>query len=118
MIVYTKDHNLWLKKSEEPDSLSVQLTSDGCRDFSYSDDDEGENARVFTTKARWIKGQNRLYVLRVDKREVGTLPVVETLSGRPRLLKSSFGSSKYMMPGDIAVLHCRSLMRRVVLSRK
>lgn len=105
LIVYTKDHNLWLKKSDEPDSLSVQLTADGCRDFSYSDDDEGENARVFTTKARWIKGQNRLYVLRVDKREVGTLPVVETLSGRPRLLKNSFGSSKYMMPGDKAVLH-------------
>lgn len=105
LVVFSKNHNIWLRKSDEPDSLAVQLTDDGCRDFSYSDDDEGENTRVFTTKARWIKGQNRLYVLRMDKRGIGTLPVVETLSGRPRLTNNSFGSSKYMMPGDKAVLH-------------
>lgn len=102
--VFSRCHNIWLKKRGEADSTAVQLTHDGVEYFSYSDDEAGKGERVFTTKARWIKGTNRLFVIREDHRGQQTLPVVNNLAGRPVVSNTAIGRSPfYIMAGDKTV---------------
>ena len=98
-VAFSKRHNVWLRRSDEPDSLARPLTTDGVKEFSYSDNEMDDNDRIFTTKARWLKGTHRLFAIRVDNRGIGTLPVVSSSFGRPRLV-TSIGGDKYIMPGD------------------
>lgn len=98
-VAFSKRHNVWLRRSDEPDSLARPLTTDGVKEFSYSDNEMDDNDRIFTTKAHWLKGTHRLFAIRVDNRGIGTLPVVSSSFGRPRLV-TSIGGDKYIMPGD------------------
>ena len=99
--VFSRGHNIWLRKGDEPDSLARRITDDGMENFSYSDNEVGEAVDIFTAKARWLKGTRRLFVIREDNRGIGTLLVVSSAGGgRPRLVTPVSGSGKYTMPGD------------------
>lgn len=100
-LVFSKGHNIWLRRHHEPDSLARRVTDDGVENFSYSDDETGEGSKIFTTKARWLKGTRRLFVIREDNRGIGALLVVSSIGGgRPRPVTSISGGGKYVMPGD------------------
>lgn len=99
-VAFSKRHNVWLRKMDEPDSLAHPLTTDGVKEFSYSDDEMSDSDRVFTTKARWLKGTHRLFVIREDNRGIRTLPVVSSTMGQLRMVTPMSGSGKYTMPGD------------------
>lgn len=99
-VAFSKNHNVWIRKAEESDSLARQLTRDGEKRFSYSDDEENGD-KIFTTIARWLKGTHRMFVLREDNRGIGALPlVVTTGKARPYLHISLSDLTKYPMPGD------------------
>lgn len=100
-VVFAKDHNIWLRRGNEPDSLAVSVTRDGVENFSYSGEETGDGSRVFTTRAHWLPGTRRLYVARPDNRGITNLLVVSSIAGgRPRLVGTIGGSGKYVMPGD------------------
>lgn len=105
-VAYSKEHNLWLRKESAPDSLARQITTDGVQEFSYSDDASGDGKRVFTTRAKWIKGTHRMFVIREDIRGLETLLLVSSSNtGRPRMVTFMTGNQKYTMPGDKKVPH-------------
>ena len=95
---YCIGHNLYI---EHAGGRTVQVSDNGCAEFSYSDDDYNRDSVLFTTRGTWIPGTHYLYVLREDHRGMGTLPVVASVSGaRPRLVTSITGGNKFAMPGD------------------
>lgn len=105
-VAFAKEHNVWIRKIDEPDSLARHVTTDGVREHSYSDDGLGDGKRVFSTRARWLKNTNRMYVQREDIRGLETLLLVSSSkSGRPRMVTFLTGNQKYTMPGDKKVPH-------------
>ncbi|MDX2413649.1 MAG: DPP IV N-terminal domain-containing protein [Bacteroidales bacterium] len=96
-IAYAKNHNLFLMKANDPDSVEIQFTSDGELNYGY------EGYRSDTTKdkkvrsgARWFKDETKLYVTKSDSRKVKDLFVINSLSN-PRPTLETY---KYAMPGD------------------
>ncbi|MCD6332004.1 MAG: DPP IV N-terminal domain-containing protein [Bacteroidales bacterium] len=96
-IVFAKEHNLYLMKAKDPDSVEYQLTTDGEQYYSYQ-----ANSRDTTTgkrlraNARWFKDGTKLYSVRRDSRKVKNLWVINVLKDpRPEL-----ETYKYAMPGD------------------
>ncbi|MCP4726996.1 MAG: prolyl oligopeptidase family serine peptidase [bacterium] len=96
-VVYAKDHNLYLMKPNDADSVEIQLTTDGEKWYSYasSDDDTSKTKRLYT-RATWFRDSKKLYIRRSDNRKVEDLWVINsTAKGRPKL-----ETYKYPMPGD------------------
>lgn len=95
-IAFAKDHNLYIMRSDDPDSTEIQLTEDGERWFSYQADhgDTTSNERL-RSRARFFDDEQKIYVSRTDAREVGELWVINTLDKRPTL-----ETYKYGMPGE------------------
>lgn len=99
-IAFAKNHNLYLMKSNDPDSTEIQLTTDGEAYFSFA---AGRNAQTEddTTKryrpvARWFKDGTKLYSNRSDSRKVSDLWVIDEMAD-PRPTLETY---KYAMPGD------------------
>ena len=96
-IAFAKNHNLFLMKANDPDSVEIQLTTDGVLHYGY------EGYRSDTTKdkrvrsgARWFKDETKLYVTKTDSRKVKDLFVINALANpRPEL-----ETYKYAMPGE------------------
>jgi dipeptidyl-peptidase-4 len=96
-IAYAKNHNLYIMKSNDPDSVEIQLSTDGELNYSYA------SSRADTTKdkkvrsiARWFENEEKLYVVKSDSRKVGDLFVINVLADpRPEL-----ETYKYSMPGE------------------
>ena len=100
-VAFSKGHNVWVRRADEPDSLACPLTTDGMERFSYSDNECGDGEEVFTTKALWLRGTHRMFVIREDNRGIGSLPVVVSVGrARPYLYVSMSDLTTYMMPGD------------------
>ncbi len=96
-VIFTKNHNLFLKNLKLPGSDSEQLTNDGEKWFSYSEK-EGEDSigEISGTIAEWFPDSQKMYILRKDKRKVKDLFLVHsTAVPRPTL-----ESYKYAMAGD------------------
>lgn len=96
-IAYAKNHNLFIMKAKDKDSVEIQLTTDGERYYSYSGNSEDTSK---TKKARanvdWFKNSKKLYAERQDERKVKDLFVVDVLAQpRPKL-----ETYRYSMPGD------------------
>ncbi|WP_020401934.1 S9 family peptidase [Gracilimonas tropica] len=95
-IAFTKNHNLFLMRSDDPDSTEIQLTEDGERWFSYQADqgDTTSNERL-RTRANFFDDETKLYIQRTDNRDVDELWVINSLGERPEL-----ETYKYSMPGE------------------
>ncbi len=94
-IVFAKRHNLYLMRTDDKDSVEIQLTTDGEPFYSYASNERDTSGKRTWAKARWFKDSKRLYVQRVDNRKVQDLWVIDVLSKRPKL-----ESYRYSMPGD------------------
>jgi len=76
-VAFAKNHNLYIMRSDDPDSVEIQLTTDGERWYSYASEhgDTTQEKRV-RTRASWFKDSKKLFVKRQDYRKVGELFVV------------------------------------------
>ncbi|MGN6420070.1 MAG: DPP IV N-terminal domain-containing protein, partial [Pseudobacter sp.] len=93
--LFARQHNLWLKRTA--DSLEQPLTNDAGLYYSFNVNDEDTSSRKETnSEAVWIKGSECYYAVRKDRRKVGMMAVVHTLTQpRPRTV-----SYKYETPLD------------------
>lgn len=93
--LFARSHNLFLRRCA--DSAEFQLSNDASLYYSFGiNDDDTSSVRDAPSEAVWIKGTARFYVLRKDRRRVGTMSVLHTLfNPRPRL-----ETYKYELPGD------------------
>ncbi len=96
-IAFAKNHNLYLMKAGDSDSVEYQLTDDGEKYYSYgaSDSDTTTTKRV-RARAMWFKDSKKLYVKRTDSRKVGDLWVINSY-GKDRPTLETY---KYPMPGE------------------
>jgi dipeptidyl aminopeptidase/acylaminoacyl peptidase len=95
-IAFAKNHNLFVMKANDADSVEIQLTEDGERwnSFQASDGDTTTNKRLRSI-ANWFENDNTFWAKRSDKRKVGDLWVINSLKKRPEL-----ETYKYPMPGE------------------
>jgi dipeptidyl aminopeptidase/acylaminoacyl peptidase len=98
-IAYAKNHNLYLMKAKDKDSVEYQYTTDGERYYSYAGYGNSEDTSK-TKKVRagidWFKNSKKIIVQRDDERKVKDLFVIDVLAQpRPKL-----ETYRYSMPGD------------------
>jgi len=98
-IAYAKNHNLFLMKTKDKDSVEIQLTTDGERYYSYAgsgnSEDTTRNKKV-RAGVDWFKNSKKLYAERQDERKVKDLFVIDVLAQpRPKL-----ETYRYSMPGE------------------
>lgn len=96
-IAFAKNHNLYLMKANDKDSVEIQLTTDGERYYSYAanTEDTVKNKRV-RARVSWFKNSKKLYNIREDERKVRDLFVIDVLAQpRPKL-----ETYRYSMPGE------------------
>jgi dipeptidyl-peptidase-4 len=96
-IAYTKNHNLFLMKAKDKDSVEIQLTTDGERYYSYARNSEDTTKNKKTRAAiEWFKNSKKLFIERQDERKVKDLFVIDVLAQpRPKL-----ETYRYSMPGE------------------
>lgn len=95
-IAFSKKHNLYLMKANDPDSMEYQLTESGERWYSFqADGGDTTSTERLHSGARWFKDSNKLYIKRRDARDVKELWVINSLGDRPKL-----ETYKYPMPGE------------------
>ncbi|MFN8241858.1 MAG: DPP IV N-terminal domain-containing protein [Bacteroidales bacterium] len=96
-IAFSKNHNLFLMKAKDKDSVEYQLSTDGERYHSFSawSEDTIKNKRR-RANVEWFKNSKKLYVERQDERKVKDLFVIDVLAQpRPKL-----ETYRYSMPGE------------------
>ena len=96
-IAYAKNHNLFLMKAKDKDSIEIQLTTDGERYYSYARNSE-DTTKNKKTRAdiEWFKNSKKLFIERKDERKVKDLFVIDVLAQpRPKL-----ETYRYSMPGE------------------
>jgi dipeptidyl-peptidase 4 len=95
-IAFSRKHNLYMMRADDPDSTEIQLTEDGERWYSYqASDGDTTSTKRLRSRANWFEDEKKLYVRRQDRREVEDLWVINSLGDRPKL-----ETFKYPMPGD------------------
>jgi dipeptidyl-peptidase-4 len=97
LIAFARNHNLFLMKAKDKDSVEIQLTTDGERYYSFAanSEDTTKNKRV-RANVDWFKNSKKLYVERPDERKVKDLFVIDVLAQpRPKL-----ETYRYAMPGE------------------
>jgi dipeptidyl-peptidase 4 len=96
-IAYAKNHNLYLMKAKDKDSVEIQLTTDGERYYSYAANSEDTTkTKKIKASVDWFKNSKKLYIIRQDERKVKDLFVVDVLAQpRPKLQ-----TYRYSMPGE------------------
>ncbi len=95
-IAFAREHDLYVMRTDDPDSTEIRLTEDGERWYSYqaSHGDTTSTERL-RSRASWFEDSKKLYVKRQDWRDVDELWVINNVSSRPEL-----ETYKYNMPGD------------------
>jgi dipeptidyl-peptidase-4 len=98
-IAFARNHNLYLMKAHDKDSVEYKLSDDGEQYFSYSgrfsSDDTAKDKRV-RANVRWFRNSEKLYTVRYDQRKVKDLYLVNVLA-EPRPTLESY---RYAMPGE------------------
>ncbi|MFO7851024.1 MAG: DPP IV N-terminal domain-containing protein [Bacteroidota bacterium] len=96
-IAYAKNYNLYIMKANDPDSVEIQLTTDGELHYGYASSraDTARDKKVRSI-ARWFENEEKLYVIKSDSRKVGELFVINSLT-KPRPELETY---KYSMPGE------------------
>lgn len=97
MIAYAKNHNLFLMKAKDKDSVEIQLSTDGERYYSYARNSEDTTKnKKRRANVEWFKNSKKLYVEKQDERKVKDLFVIDVLAQpRPKL-----ETYRYSMPGE------------------
>ena len=95
-IAFAREHDLYIMKTDDPDSSEIRLTEDGERWFSYqADHGDTTSTKRLRSRAVWFEDSEKLYVKRQDWIDVDELWVINTLAERPEL-----ETYKYNMPGE------------------
>lgn len=96
---YAKNHNLYIMRANDKDSVEIQLTEDGERYYSFASGRDSEDTirnKKVRTNVRWFKNEKKLYIVRQDQRKVKDLFVIDVLAQpRPKL-----ETYRYSMPGE------------------
>ncbi|WP_426492605.1 DPP IV N-terminal domain-containing protein [Hymenobacter sp. 102] len=103
LAAFIKDDNLWVRDTQT--NQLTQLTTDGTKDYGYATDNAGwthSDAPVL----RWSPDSRKIATFRQDQRNVGSMYLVSTNIGHPKL-----ESWKYPLPGDKDI----ALIERVVV---
>ncbi|RSK31761.1 S9 family peptidase [Hymenobacter metallilatus] len=103
LAAFIKDDNLWVRNTGT--NQLTQLTTDGTKDHGYATDNAGwshSNKAVL----RWSPDSRKIATFRQDQRNVGSMYLVSTNIGHPRL-----DSWKYPLPGDQDI----AMIERVVI---
>jgi len=97
MFAYAKNHNLYIMKAKDKDSVEIQLTTDGERYYSFAanGEDTTRNKKV-RANVEWFRNSKKLYVEREDSRKVKDLFVIDVLA-KPRPKLQTY---RYSMPGE------------------
>ncbi|MEX2463903.1 MAG: DPP IV N-terminal domain-containing protein, partial [Balneolaceae bacterium] len=95
-IAFAREHDLYVMKTDDPDSSEIRLTEDGEKWYSFqqSHGDTTTTERL-RSRAVWFEDSKKLYVKRQDWRDVGELWVINTIAQRPEL-----ETYKYNLPGE------------------
>ncbi|MCP4726563.1 MAG: S9 family peptidase [bacterium] len=97
VIVFAKDHDLYIMYTDDPDSTEYRLTTDGEKDYSYRsssrDTSKSERKKANLT---WFRDSSKFYSIRRDQRKVNDLYLINSLS-KPRPTLETY---KYTMPGE------------------
>jgi dipeptidyl-peptidase 4 len=112
---YAKNHNLYIMKAKDKDSLEIQLTTDGERYYSYArnSEDTTTNKKV-RANVDWFKNSKKLYVEKQDERKVKDLFVIDVLAQpRPKL-----ETYRYSMPGEQFVPQRELLIFDVAIKKR
>ncbi len=96
-IVFARQHNLYMIKADDTDSVETQLTTDGERWFSYqSNGGDTTSDKRLQAWVSWFKDEKKFYITRYDMRKVKEMAVINSVSDpRPKV-----ETYKYSMPGD------------------
>ncbi|MFO7848165.1 MAG: DPP IV N-terminal domain-containing protein [Balneolaceae bacterium] len=95
-IAFARQHDLYLLKTDDPDSTEIRLTDDGERWYSFqADHGDTTSTERLRSRAQWFEDSEKLYVKRQDWRDVDELWVINTVTERPEL-----ETYKYNMPGE------------------
>ena len=98
-ITFARNHNLFLMKAKDKDSVEIQLTTDGERYYSFAGFGHSEDtarSKKVRANVQWFKNEKKLYVIRDDERKVKDLFVIDVLAQpRPKL-----ETYRYSMPGE------------------
>jgi len=95
-IAFAREHDLYLMRTDDPDSTEIRLTDDGERWYSFqADHGDTTSTERLRSRAQWFEDSEKLYVKRQDWREVDELWVINTVTERPEL-----ETYKYNMPGE------------------
>jgi dipeptidyl aminopeptidase/acylaminoacyl peptidase len=99
LIAYARNHNLYLMKAKDKDSVEIQLTTDGERYYSfagYGNSEDTTKNKKRRANVEWFKNSKKLYLERRDERKVKDLFVIDVLAQpRPKL-----ETYRYSMPGE------------------
>ena len=97
LFAYALNHNLYIMKRNDKDSVGIQLTTDGEQYFSFARNanDTAKNKKQYP-RVTWFKNSQKLFSERSDVRKVKDLFVIDVLANpRPKL-----ETYRYSMPGD------------------
>ena len=95
-IAFARTHNLYIMKTDDPDSTEHQFTTDGEKWYSYQfDEKDTTSTKRLRARVEWFKHSRKLFSRRQDKRKMGDLWVINSLKKRPEL-----ETYKYSMPGE------------------
>lgn len=95
-IAFAREHDLYVMRSDDPDSTEIRLTDDGERWYSFQQNHgDTTSTERLRSRAVWFEDSQKLYVKRQDWREVGELWVINTIRQRPEL-----ETYKYNLPGE------------------
>ncbi len=102
--VYSKDHNLWLKKLASGEEKA--LTTDGERYYAYAANPDATGRPAIKPEAVWSPDSRYLFTAQTDDRQVKSLPVIDFApadgSIRPRVI-----DYRQALPGDEHVTRFR-----------
>ncbi|MCC5914913.1 MAG: S9 family peptidase [Balneolaceae bacterium] len=95
-IAFAREHDLYVMRTDDPDSTEIRLTDDGERWYSFqSDHGDTTTTEKLRSRATWFEDSSKLYVKRQDWRDVDELWVINNVAERPEL-----ETYKYNIPGD------------------
>ncbi len=97
VVVFARNHNLFMMKADDPDSVEFQLTTDGEKWYSFASNpgDTTMEKRV-RASASWFRDSKKFHTVRRDLRKVSDLWVINSLS-KPRPKLELY---KYQVPGE------------------
>ncbi len=95
-IAFARHHDLYVMRTDDPDSTEIRLTHDGERWYSFNQNHgDTTSTERLRSRAVWFEDSKKLWVKRQDWREVDELWVINTIRQRPVL-----ETYKYNLPGE------------------